>query len=118
MLLTTEQEYTDATAEFERLARESQQQHRPRLLELRDAIDTYENDNGHAPDYPKTVAALLELEMFKRHLKQKGMAQLLEVPETRLSEILRGRRGMNLDFARRMHTRLEIPGDLLLALKA
>ncbi len=87
------------------------------VLALRDAIDRYEIAAGHEPNPPTTVASLLEVEMFKRHLRQRAMAQLLEVPETRLSEIMRGKRSMNLDFARRLHQRLGISAEVVLALR-
>ena len=87
------------------------------VLALRDAIDRYAIAAGHEPNPPTTVAGLLEVEMFKRRLRQRAMAQLLEVPETRLSEIMRGKRGMNLDFARRLHERLGIAAEVVLALR-
>ncbi|MDQ2772401.1 MAG: hypothetical protein M3Y54_18095 [Bacteroidota bacterium] len=87
------------------------------LLALRDAIDRYEVAAGHEPNPPTTVASLLEVEMFKRRLRQRALAQLLDIPETRLSEIMRGKRSMNLDFARRLHTRLGIAAEVVLALR-
>jgi antitoxin component HigA of HigAB toxin-antitoxin module len=87
------------------------------VLALRDEIDRYEREAGYEPGLPTTVAGLLELEMFKRRLRQRGMAQLLDVPETRLSEILRGKRGMNLDFARRLHQRLGVAAEVVLTLR-
>jgi len=87
------------------------------VLGLRDAIDAYERRAGHEPAPPQTVAGLLEVEMFKRKLRQRGLAELLDVPETRLSEILRGKRAMNLDFARRIHLRLGVPADVVLNLQ-
>ena len=87
------------------------------VLALRDAIDRYEVAAGHEPNPPTTVAGLLEVEMFKRRLRQRAMAQLLDVPETRLSEIMRGKRTMNLDFARRLHSRLGIAAEVVLALR-
>lgn len=86
-------------------------------LALRDAIAAYQQQAGHAPAPPTTVAGVLEVEMFKRHLRQRAMAQLLEVPETRLSEIIRGKRAMNLDFARRLHERLGVPAEVVLRLR-
>ncbi len=56
--------------------------------------------------------------MFKRHLKQKQFAQLLEVGESRLSEVLRGRRPANGDFLRRMYQKLGIPAEEVLELTA
>lgn len=87
------------------------------VLALRDAIDRYEVAAGHEPNPPTTVAGLLEAEMFKRRLRQRALAQLLDVPETRLSEIMRGKRAMNLDFARRLHSRLGIAAEVVLALR-
>jgi HTH-type transcriptional regulator/antitoxin HigA len=87
------------------------------VLALRDAIDRYEVAAGHEPSPPTTVAGLLEVEMFKRRLRQRALAQLLDVPETRLSEIMRGKRSMNLDFARRLHQRLGIAAEVVLALR-
>ena len=86
-------------------------------LALRDAIAAYQQQADHAPAPPTTVAGVLEVEMFKRHLRQRAMAQLLEVPETRLSEIIRGKRAMNLDFARRLHERLGVPAEVVLRLR-
>jgi transcriptional regulator with XRE-family HTH domain len=56
--------------------------------------------------------------MFKRRLKQKQLAQLLEVGESRLSEVLRGRRPANGDFLRRMYKKLGIPAAEVLELTA
>jgi antitoxin component HigA of HigAB toxin-antitoxin module len=38
------------------------------------------------------------------------------VSETRLSEIIRGKRAMNLDFACRLHERLGVPAEVVLRL--
>jgi HTH-type transcriptional regulator/antitoxin HigA len=46
-------------------------------MALRDAIAAYQQQAGHAPAPPTTVAGLLEVEMFKRHLHQRTIAQLL-----------------------------------------
>lgn len=86
-------------------------------LAMRDAIAAYQQQADHAPAPPTTVAGVLKVEMFKRHLRQRAMAQLLEVPETRLSEIIRGKRAMNLDFTRRLHERLGVPAEVVLRLR-
>ena len=117
MTITDDPQHEAALAEFLHLAQESQTAHRARLLELRDAIDTYENAQGQEPPLPRTVVSLLELEMFKRRVRQRALAQLLDVPDARLSEILRGKRRLNLDFARRLHERLGIPAEVVLRLR-
>lgn len=118
--ITNEEELNQAIEAFYSLAsavERSDAEPDTYVLALRDAIDRYEIAAGHEPNPPTTVAGLLEVEMFKRHLRQRALAQLLEVPETRLSEIMRGKRGMNLDFARRLHQRLGIAADVVLALR-
>ena len=44
-------------------------------------------------------------------MKQREMAHLLDVPETRLSEILRGKRRVNLEMAKPLRTKLKIDAD-------
>ena len=56
--------------------------------------------------------------MFKRRIRQRGLAQLLEIPESRLSELMKGKREMNLDIARRLFTKLAIPAEVVLTLAA
>lgn len=66
------------------------------------------------PRPPQTLTELLELTMFERKLKQRDLARLLDVPETRLSEVLRGKRKPNLDFIKRLHTRLGLDAEFML----
>jgi antitoxin component HigA of HigAB toxin-antitoxin module len=113
--LTTEAEHKAAVKEFRTLATNEEANH-ARLLVLRDAIHAFEEANGHNPGPPTTVAGRLQVEMFKRRLKQKQLAQLLEVGESRLSEVLRGRRPANVDFLRRMYQKLGIPAAEVLEL--
>ena len=118
--ITTDEELTQAIAEFYPLAAAAEAadgEPDAYVLALRDAIAAYQERAGHAPNPPSTVAGILEVEMFKRRLRQRAMAHLLQVPETRLSEILRGKRAMNLDFARRLHERLGVPADVVLRLR-
>ncbi|GAA3921469.1 hypothetical protein GCM10022406_04500 [Hymenobacter algoricola] len=115
--LTTEAEHKAAVKEFRTLATDEAANH-ARLLVLRDAIHVFEEASGHNPGPPTTVAGRLQVEMFKRGLKQKQLAQLLEVGESRLSEVLRGRRPANGDFLRRMYKKLGIPAEEVLELTA
>ena len=117
MTLTTEAEHKAAVKEFRTLTTDEEANH-ARLLVLRDAIHAFEEANGHNPGPPTTVAGRLQVEMFKRRLKQKQLAQLLEVGESRLSEVLRGRRPANGDFLRRMYKKLGIPAEEVLELTA
>lgn len=90
----------------------------PALAALADAVAAYEEAAGHRPEPPQTLRGILEVEMFKRRIRQRQLAELLDVTEPRLSELMKGKREMNLDFARRLHTILHIPAEVVLQLSA
>ncbi|RZK22914.1 MAG: hypothetical protein EOO63_18035 [Hymenobacter sp.] len=76
--ITTDEELNQAIAEFYALASAVEQgtaEPDAYVLALRDAIDRYEVAAGHEPNPPSTVAGLLEVEMFKRRLRQRAMAR-------------------------------------------
>lgn len=86
------------------------------LNTLAAAVEAYDDANTPEPPMPITLRGILELEMFKRRLKQRQMAELLEVHETRLSEMLRGKRPISFEFAQKLHKRLHIPAETVLSL--
>lgn len=90
----------------------------PTLAALADAVAAYEEAAGHRPEPPQTLRGILEVEMFKRRIRQRQLAEILDVTEPRLSELMKGKREMNLDFARRLHTILHIPAEVVLQLSA
>jgi HTH-type transcriptional regulator/antitoxin HigA len=84
------------------------------IIELGNIVDAYENNNGHAPVPPESLIARIEQEMYKRRLNKGQLASLLEVPASRLSEILHGKRSINLDFAKRLYSKLGIPAEFIM----
>ncbi len=63
---------------------------------------------------PKTVQGILELEMYKRKLKQKEMAKLLDIGEAKLSQILSSKRPPDIALLKAANEKLGIDGNLLL----
>lgn len=63
---------------------------------------------------PMTLPEVLNLKMFQLHLSQKQLAALLDMPESRMSEILRGKRRINMDLAKKLHSRLKIDAGFIL----
>lgn len=116
MLIQSVEAYEAALRDFEATALRHNPDERPRLLELRDALDAYEQAQGHEPPQPTSLAGRLEIEMYKLRLNQKSFAVVIGVSETRLSEVMNGRRKPNLDLIKRLHDTLKIPGDELLEL--
>lgn len=116
MNIASKTEHEAALAEFLQLAQADEHAHHMRLLVLRDAIAQYEHEQGYELPLPRTLAGRLEVEMYRLRMQQKQFASFLGVTETRLSQIMRGRRAPNLEFVKRLHLKLQIPGDELLAL--
>ena len=52
--------------------------------------------------------------MFELNIKQKQLAKLIGVSETRISEILNGKRKLNFELAKKLHSKLNIDADFLL----
>jgi HTH-type transcriptional regulator/antitoxin HigA len=84
------------------------------LLRLSHLMRAWEQVHYPMPTQPQTLAGMIELKMFERKLKQKDLAQLLEVEAPRVSELLRGKRRVSIDLARQLYKKLGIPADFIL----
>ena len=63
---------------------------------------------------PETLVEMIELKMYERKLKQKDMAHLLGISTTRMSEVMQGKRKINLDLAKRLYKLLDIDARFIL----
>ena len=63
---------------------------------------------------PRGIPEMISFKMYELQMNQREMAQLLEVAETRLSEILRGKRGVTLALAKQLRAKLGIDADFIL----
>jgi antitoxin component HigA of HigAB toxin-antitoxin module len=63
---------------------------------------------------PTPLVISIEQEMHKRRLKQRDLALLLGISESRISNVLRGKSRIGITLAKRMHDRLGIDGNLIL----
>ena len=63
---------------------------------------------------PLTLPEAIQLKMFQMHLSQKELARLLEVPESRISEVMNGKRKINMELAQKLHARLKMDADFVL----
>ena len=112
MTIQSETACKQALAEFERLL-DQEPTNKVAIAALRDSIAAYEQAQGYSLPPPQTLVGRLELEMYRRRLNKKKLAELLEISASRLSDVFQGRR-INLDLAKRLHTKLGIPGDFIL----
>ena len=63
---------------------------------------------------PQTLSEMLSLKMFQLKLKQKDLAAMLDITPTRLSEVMTGKRKVNMDLAKRLHQKLAIDPAFIL----
>ena len=64
--------------------------------------------------HPRTLTEMLELKMYEQKLKQKDLAALLGISATRLSEVMQGKRKVNMDLAKRLYFVLKIDAGFIL----
>lgn len=79
---------------------------------LSDLVADYEDK--HYPIALPLLVEVIKLKMYEMGLKQDDLARLLEVPKSRISEYLRGKRDITLEVARKLHHILQIDGDIIL----
>lgn len=84
------------------------------LARMSGLIEEYEAVNYPLPFKPKTIVEMLELKMFERRLKQKELAKVLQVTENRISEVMNGKRKVNMDLAKRLYSELNIDPHFIL----
>jgi HTH-type transcriptional regulator/antitoxin HigA len=63
---------------------------------------------------PQTLVEMLALKMYEKKLNQKELATLLDISATRLSEIMHGKRQINMDMAKRLYQKLDISPTFIL----
>jgi HTH-type transcriptional regulator/antitoxin HigA len=120
MILTieTNHQYQQAMEEIEVfLAKGSARLSDPELAELQRLsmlVEKYEDLHYPMPVEPATLPEMIRLRMFQENLKQKETAKLLGVTETRLSEVLTGKRRVNMDMAKRLNDKLRIRAEFIL----
>ena len=76
-------------------------------------VNNYEEATYTIP-LPETLQGLLELKMYENKLKQKDLAKILHITDTKLSEIMNEKRKPNVSFLKAVHQVLGIDGNILL----
>jgi len=116
--VTTRKEYNQALQKIEELMiivgndHSFENPHFVMMDRLSDMVADYESKN-----YPIETPALIDvvkLRMYELGLKQSELATKLNIPKTRISEYLNGKRDITMDVARKLHQRLGIDGDIIL----
>ena len=56
----------------------------------------------------------IEIEMYSRNLKEKELAEMIDINEPMFRQIMRGRRSISIRTAKNLHQRLNIDAKLIL----
>jgi len=63
---------------------------------------------------PATLTEMIRFKMFEMNLKQNQLATLLEISEARISELLNGKRKLNIAIAKKLYKKLDVDASFLL----
>lgn len=118
------QEYDEVMAKIEVILNKSTQNGGSESLSKKE-LDTLEALSLMAEEYedsiplmpikkPTTLKEMIRFKMFELNLKQKQLAKMLDISESRISELLNGKAKLNIKLAKKLHKELDIDADFLL----
>ncbi len=116
--ILTENQYNDALSVIETYLQRGSNaltfDEEQELLRISLLVEAYEQKTYPMPLPPQSLIGMIQVKMFERRMRQNELAALLEVSETTLSEVLNGKRKVNLDLAKKLHKKLGISSDFIL----
>ena len=77
------------------------------------AVEQYEMQKYPMP-LQTGLTEILEHYMLEQKLNKTQLSQRLEIPNSTLSEIMNGKKKINIAIAKKLHQKLQIDGNLLL----
>ena len=84
-----------------------------RLENLSKLVEEYESLKYPMPVYT-SIKDILEYYMYENSLNKVALSRYLEIPNSTLSEIMNGKKRINLSIAKKLHQRLNIDGNFIL----
>lgn len=122
--ISDRKEYNEVMQRIERLLQKSTKsggfdklpiKEKESLKQLSLMAENYEDSIPLMPiKLPTTITEMIRYKMFEMNLKQKQLAQMLEISETRISELLTGKRKINIELAKKLHSKLHIDAHFIL----
>lgn len=110
-------DYNAVMAKIDRLmAKGSENISKKELAEIKSlaiAIQAYEQEK-YVIDLPTTLAGMIEMKMYELKLKQKDLAQQLNISTAKLSLIMNGKQKPDVAFLKSVHSQLKIDASFLL----
>ena len=83
------------------------------LEKLSKNVEEFESLKYPMPIYT-SITDMLEYYMFEKGLNKVELSKHLEIPNSTLSEIMNGKKKINLSIAKKLHQKLNIDGNFIL----
>jgi antitoxin component HigA of HigAB toxin-antitoxin module len=74
---------------------------------------SYEQEK-YVVEAPSTLTGMIEMRMFELKLKQKDLAEKLNVSNAKLSLIMNGKQKPDIDFLKAVHSQLHVDAEFIL----
>ncbi|WP_295651679.1 hypothetical protein [uncultured Mucilaginibacter sp.] len=80
---------------------------------LSKAVERFEMEKYPMP-LQTSITDVLENLMYEKKMNKSEFSAFLEIPNSTLSSILSGKKKININIAKKLHTKLHIDGNLIL----
>ncbi|GAB3641910.1 helix-turn-helix domain-containing protein [Spirosoma arcticum] len=118
MKITNWDEHRAALSDLDKLIAagfEGGAQREAQFSKLAISVEAFENSIPLMPiRVPETLPGMIHIKMAERNMKQKEMAQFLDVSMARFSEVITGKRRITIDLAKKLHERSDISPEFIL----
>lgn len=84
-----------------------------KLENLSKEIEEHESKKYPMPVYT-SIKDMLEYYMFENRINKSELSRHLQIPNSTLSEIISGKKKINLSIAKKLHQKLNIDGNFIL----
>ena len=122
--ITTRKEYDEVMSQIESILQKAtkaggfeklSKTDKSKLAQLSVMAEQFEDGIPLMPiKAPKSLAEMLRYKMYEKGWRQKQLAAILDISEASISGLLSGRRKLNIELAKKLHTRLGIDAHFLL----
>ena len=116
--ITTKSQYNEALSVIETYLQKGSTglsfDEKQELRRISVLVEAFEQQIAPMPLPAQSLVGMIQIKMFERRMKQKELAVLLEISETTLSEVMNGKRKVNLGLAKNLYKKLGISSDFIL----
>lgn len=118
MKITSKKDYQHYLQEVDELMKKGEEhltaEELNRIEVLSSALETYEDAFYPLPQ-PKTLSEMVELKLFERKMSQTDFAKASGISLSKVNQIIKGNRKVDIPFAKAVYQVLDIPADFVLS---